>query len=306
MPTSVPPAPAGRAGPRLQVTAAFRLLRPHQWTKNLLCFLPGFCAGVSLDRSRLAAALLTFAAFCLGSSFAYILNDLQDIEGDRAHARKRHRPLAAGTLSRIQAIGVAVVMLALAVGAASLVSTTVLALLLGYMILNVAYSFRLKHFAILDVMLISGGFLLRLIAGGQASGVSVSAWLTLCAFFLSLFLAFSKRRAELNGPDPGRSREVLGQYTKLMLDRFSNISATLAIATYAVFTVVARPDHALLLTCPPVIFGMFRYLLLIETQNVGETPELVLLKDVPILAALLIWAATYAAVLDFGLRVGFL
>ena len=155
-------------------------------------------------------------------------------------------------------------------------------------------------------MIISSGFILRFAAGGQGAGVRISAWLLLCAFFLSFFLAFGKRRAELNRPNPEETRKVLSLYTKLMLDRFSNIAATLAIAAYAVFTVVARPDHALLIICPPVIYRMLRYLLLIEAGGEAEAPEVVLTTDRPLQIAILRWVLSYAAVLYFGLRISVL
>ena len=297
--------PNGRASPcALPIASLLALLRPKQWTKNLACLLPAFCSGNGVSIRAFEGPLITALAFCLGAGFVYVVNDLADIERDRIHPTKRLRPLAGGTVGRGHAAALAICALVLSGVLGASVSLPVFSILLSYIVLNLCYSLRLKQIAILDVMLISAGFILRLAAGGQAGGVPISAWLVLCAFFLSLFLAFGKRRAELDGPNPGNSREVLGSYTELMLDRFSNISATLAIATYSVFCVVSRPDHALLLTCPPVVFGMFRYLLLLETQREGEAPELVLIKDRPIQIAILLWFISYAAVLFFGIRLG--
>jgi 4-hydroxybenzoate polyprenyltransferase len=280
------------------------IARPKQWTKNLVCFAGLLFAGKALDANALLNASLGFAAYCFASSFAYVINDMLDREKDRKHPTKRFRPIASGDLTLSQAWMMAALCLSGAFGCAFPLGSSVAILLAIYMMLHLAYSLKVKNIVLLDVMFISGGFILRILVGTCAVGVPTSAWILLCTFFLSLFLGFGKRRAEINSwkEEAINFREVLREYNVTMLDRFCNISATLAIASYALFTVTSRPDHSLIVTCPPVVFGLWRYLLLIEARNQGEAPETVLIKDRPLQAAILVWLALCILVLYGRLR----
>jgi len=281
------------------------LLRPKQWTKNLACLSGAFFAGHIRNPHIAGRGLLAVLAFCATASLVYVLNDIVDREQDRNHPRKKSRPIASGEVTVFQGILLAVVLLVLAVAIAAPLGANVLALLAGYVVMNCAYSFALKHVPVLDGMILALGFILRIYVGTEAAGVLPSAWILLCTLFLSLFLAFGKRRAELNtlGAEAASTRTVIQQYNVTMLDRLCNICATLVIATYALFTVLSHPDHSLILTTPPVVFGLFRYLLLVEREEVGEAPDVVLLTDRPIQLAILVWFSLYVAVLYFGLRI---
>jgi len=281
------------------------LLRPKQWTKNLVCLSGAFFAA-RMDDPRIAGrGLLAVFAFCATASFVYVLNDIADRESDRNHPRKKNRPIASGQISVRQALVLAALLLVVAAALGSLLGGTVLALLAGYVVMNIAYSFSLKHVPLLDGMVVAMGFILRIYVGTEVAGVPASAWILLCTLFLSLFLAFGKRRAELNalGADAAAARSVIKQYNVVMLDRLCNVCATLVIATYALFTVLSRSDHSLILTTPPVVFGIFRYLLLVEREEVGEAPDIVLLTDRPIQLAILVWFSLYVAVLYCGLKI---
>ena len=282
---------------------AIALLRPRQWIKNLFCFTPVVFAGKATLPLASGRAAVAFAAFCMASSAVYALNDLADRARDARHPVKRLRPLASGALSPRAGAAVAVVCAALGLGLAMGLGWGVLGIVAAYLALQAAYSGGLKRIVILDVMLIAAGFLLRIFAGGEAVAVPVSAWILLCTFFLALFLGFAKRRAELDSGTGGEggSREVLGDYTGPMLDSLCAICAALAIATYALFTATGR-DHTLVITCPPVVFALFRYFFLTQRQRGGENAEALLLADRPIQAAIALWIGLYAWVLYGGLR----
>ena len=294
-----PDAPAGRPGDFLS------LLRPRQWTKNLVCVGGAFFSGHMFEARYAERALLAVAAFCAVSSFVYIVNDVLDRDRDRNHPRKRLRPIAAGLVAIPQAFMLAGVMLCTGIVLAALLGPVVLGILAAYAVMNLCYSAVLKNLSLVDATVVAGGFILRIYAGTTAVHVSPSAWLLLCAFFLSLFLAFGKRRAELNaavGP-VAATRGVLHKYNVAMLDRFCNICATLTIATYALFSVLGHQNRTLIITTPPVVMGIFRYLLLVERYQEGEAPDAILARDWPIQLAILLWLILYIAVIYFGLQI---
>jgi 4-hydroxybenzoate polyprenyltransferase len=283
-------------------------------------------------------ALLAAAAFCAVSSFVYIVNDVLDRDRDRNHPRKKLRPIASGAVSVAQGLGLGVAMLCVGIALAAGLGWTVLGVLGAYVVMNICYSAVLKNLSLVDATVVAGGFILRIYAGTAAVNVSPSAWLLLCTLFLSLFLAFGKRRAELNAVsgqagsrpvlqkfqvpegivtgtlstvqevetpnvDVTATRAVLHKYNVTMLDRFCNICATLTIATYAIFTVLGHTNRTLVVTIPPVVMGIFRYILLVERYQEGEAPDAILAKDWAIQLAILIWMILYVAVLYFGLQI---
>jgi 4-hydroxybenzoate polyprenyltransferase len=287
-------------------------LRPHQWVKNTFVFAAlVFAAG---ERGRFAPddlhrTLWAFFAFCLGSSAVYLVNDLFDIESDRKHPTKRHRPIASGALSAPAAWTAA---LACAAGAILLARQAggddlpVFWVVAAYMALNLAYSLRLKRVVLVDVFCIAGGFLLRVYGGGLAAGAHVSHWLLLCTLFLSLFLALCKRRAEtdLLGEGRGEHRAILLEYNAGFLDQMVTVLAACTILTYSMYTVseeTARKfgaSHSLIWTVPFVVFGLARYMLLVQRREGGGNPTRVLLGgDLLFGLAVLAWAGTVAVVL---------
>jgi 4-hydroxybenzoate polyprenyltransferase len=281
-----------------------QLLRPRQWTKNLFCFAGLIFSGRASDPYWLGQAFLAFASFCCAASCVYILNDIIDRTRDREHPLKRSRLVASGKISLSGALLLALVCFVAAILFGSVVGFGLVLVLLLYLAMNVAYGWWLKRFLILDVMVLSAGFILRIFAGTEAVDVYPTGWILLCTFFLALFLGFGKRRAELNALQERavNTRAVLQDYSIVMLDRFSNISATLAVAAYALFTMSPAQDHTLIITIPPVVFALFRYLYLIERKEKGEAPEETLLEDLPIQAAVALWILLYASVIYLGLN----
>jgi 4-hydroxybenzoate polyprenyltransferase len=284
---------------RTQARAALVALRPRQWTKNLLLFAGIVFAAKLGDGWRWLDALAAFMAYCAASSAAYLVNDVRDAPHDRAHPVKRARPIARGELtpraaySLAAALGVAAVALVASLGLASL------GFLAGFLALQAGYTLSLKHVVLIDVMTISGLFVVRAAAGAAAVHVRISPWLLLCTALLALFLALAKRRGELVlvGAEATPGRPVLEGYSLALVDQLVSVVAACTVISYSLYTFTARDSKAMMVTIPFVVFGVFRYLLLVHRQDLGEEPEEVLLRDVPILVCMAGWAACAALLL---------
>lgn len=281
-------------------------MRPRQWTKNVFIF-----AALVFDKQLFVVdsflrTLAGFALFCLISSSVYIFNDLADVEADRQHPEKKNRPIASGRLSvrAAWAAGIALVLVTFAL--AWLLSPGFELVIMAYFVINLAYSKWLKHIAILDVLIISFGFVLRVGAGVTLIAVErFSPWLYIVMFLLSLFLGFGKRRAELAllAHGAGSHRKVLDGYTLPLLDQYIMIVSATTIVAYSLYTFSAPnvPDnHSMMLTIPFMVYAIFRYLYLIEVKHAGGTPEEVLLSDRPFQASMLLWAVTVIIIFYFA------
>lgn len=283
---------------RRTLVAAFAALRPHQWTKNLLVFAGILFAAKLGDPVRWLEAITCFVAYCAASSASYLVNDVRDREADRAHPVKRNRPIASGELSPRAASWLAVGLFTAAAILVVPLGLRSLGLLAGFVTLQLAYTFSLKHAVLIDVLSIAGLFVLRAAAGAVAVDVPLSPWLLLCTGLLALFLALGKRRGELvlveSRATPGR--RVLDGYSLAVIDQFVSIVAAAAIVSYALYTFTARDSRALMITIPFVVYAVFRYLLLMHRDGEGEEPDHVLVTDTPILVAVSAWAVTCAVI----------
>ncbi|MCG6976604.1 MAG: decaprenyl-phosphate phosphoribosyltransferase [Acidiferrobacterales bacterium] len=273
-----------------------KLMRPHQWTKNLFVFTGLIFGHAWADSSLVQAVILSAVAFSLLSSGVYIVNDIVDAESDRQHPKKKFRPIAAGNVAITLAASWALLLVVVAFGLAWLVSTEVIMLLLAYLILNAAYSAGLKQVAVLDVFLIATGFMLRILVGTEGVGIAPSQWLLLCGLMITLFLGFTKRRAELMVAEESgmTTRKVLSQYDAGLLDTFIAITATAAVLAYSLYTVnpetIAIHGTAnLIYTVPFVAYGIFRYILRLHTHRRGEDPARELVTDPHIIVTVLSW-----------------
>jgi len=279
--------------------ALIALLRPHQWLKNGFVFVGLLFGHAWHDSDKLHMALLAALAFCLVSSAVYVFNDLADREADRLHPRKRQRPLAAGSVSVQAAVILAVALLVgggLAAWAASPMVLTIVSL---YLILNLAYSVRLKRVVILDVFVIAAGFMLRLLAGTLGLGIPPSSWLLLTGLMVTLFLGFTKRHAELMGTDDAPARAVLRMYSRPMLELMIGVCASGVVVFYGLYTmspetVAVHHTDRLVWTLPFVLYGLFRYLYFTFNTDAGEDPARDLLRDPHLLVTLLGWVALTA------------
>ena len=279
---------------RSQTRAVLAAMRPRQWSKNLLLFAGIVFAAEVGDLVRWAEAGVAFAAYCAASSAAYLFNDVRDAPHDRLHPLKRLRPVARGELSERAALAIAAALTVLALALVAPLGLPSLLFLSAFLALQLAYSLGLKHLVLLDVLVIGGLFVLRSAAGAEAVDVRISPWLLLCTALLALFLALAKRRGEL--VQPGAGRPVLEGYSLPLVDQLIAITVAATIAAYSVYALTAH-SAAMTATVPFVVFGLFRYLLLVHRDDLGEEPENVLLTDRPLIAAVTLWAVTAAAIL---------
>jgi 4-hydroxybenzoate polyprenyltransferase len=284
---------------RSPVRAALVAMRPRQWSKNLLVFAGLVFAAKLGEPLRWLEACVCFVAYCAISSAAYLANDVRDRNDDRLHPLKRSRPIARGELSPRAALILAGALAVLAPLLVAPLNIASVLLVLAFAALQAGYTLRLKHVVLLDVLTISALFVVRAAAGAEAVEVRISPWLLLCTALLALFLALAKRRGELVLVGAGRTpgRPVLDGYSLELVDQLTGIVASGTVIAYAIYTVTAGHSRALLATVPFVVFGVFRYLLLMHRYDIGEEPEQVLLKDVPILLAVAGWIVTAAAIL---------
>jgi 4-hydroxybenzoate polyprenyltransferase len=292
-----------------RIADLIRMLRISQWPKNLVVLAAFFFA--LWDREQdlalstgLLKAVPAMLIFCMVSSGVYILNDIRDIQADRAHPLKRSRPIASGRVP----VSVASVIGLLLVAGSSVLScllSPAFASVLGlYVAVQIAYSFGLKQIALLDILVIAAGFVLRAIAGAVVLGdVTISPWLLLCTFLLALFLALCKRRHEkvsLDASSP-EQRPSLQKYDERLLDILIAIASGATITSYALYTLwpdtVQKFDTAKLgFTIPFVVFGIFRYLDLVYRHQKGDRPEKILLTDIPILVDIILYGVTVTAI----------
>ena len=273
------------------MSGLIRSMRPRQWVKNGVVLAPLVFAQ-QVDRlSSLVRVLAALALFSLLASAIYLFNDLLDRERDRVHPTKRLRPIAAGTLSPVAAAVAAFVLAGGSLGLSLWLGRRFGGVMLAYLVLQLLYSLWLKHLVLLDVFAIAAGFVLRVVAGAVVIAVPISNWLYLCTLLLALFLACAKRRGELlafSEGDPSHHRRSLAHYSVGLLDQMIGILAACTILAYSLYTLSAETQakfgtDALKYTIPFVIFGQFRYLYLVHQRSQGESPEKVLMTDLPLL-----------------------
>lgn len=286
--------------------ALLRGLRPRQWIKNGFVFAALVFDGQLFALDPLLRTSIGFVLMCAASSAVYLMNDIVDLEADRQHPTKRERPIASGALPiELARVAAGVLLLASLIGGWLLAPWFGL-IVLGYLLLNGLYSHWLKHIPIIDVLAIAGGFLLRVGAGVSLITVErFSPWLYVCTLLLALFMGFGKRRAEivLLAEAANSHRRVLDGYSLSLLDQLIQIVSALAIMSYSLYTFSAEnlpENHLMMLTIPFVIYGIFRYLHLIQVEGKGGAPEELVLRDYPLLATLVLWAASSTAVLYLG------
>ncbi|SHM17501.1 decaprenyl-phosphate phosphoribosyltransferase [Chryseobacterium polytrichastri] len=282
-----------------------KLLRVEQWVKNLFVFVPLFFSGNIKNVDLLSKSIFAFIIFSLAASVVYILNDYNDIEADRQHPEKRRRPLASGAISKSQAviilIGIMILDIVLVFLAQSYFHENLwkFAVIIGfYFVMNLAYTFKLKHVPIIDIFIIATGFVLRVLAGGYITGINISQWAILLTFVLALVLAIGKRRGELiNAQVSGKTRKALDGYNVQFADIALSISVTLAILCYLMFTlspeVQARFHERVFYTVIFVVFAFLRYLQQTLVYNRTESPTKIVYRDRYIQVTLILWVAAF-------------
>jgi 4-hydroxybenzoate polyprenyltransferase len=295
----VQPGSSKTASPTQLVFALVRVLRPRQWIKNTACLAGLIFSGQLFSGSAQLSAVAATVMFCAAASAVYVLNDLCDRTSDRQNPRKAHRPIAAGLLPVWLALLGGLVALVVSGLTGWLLGPACLGVLAVYLAMNLAYSFRLKHAVLADVMVIALGFVFRVLAGVYAVHVRPTAWIVLCIFFLALLLGLAKRRAELAAlkERAASHRPVLANFSLPYLDALLAVMAALTVVCYVVYTVESPHNNpTLIVTIPPVVYGIARYLLLVMVRG-GESPEEMLTRDKGLIAAIVIWVGSCVLIL---------
>lgn len=278
-------------------------MRPKQWFKNVFVFAPLIFDGKLFDLFYLTQTVAGFVLLCLISGTVYIINDLADIENDRAHPKKRHRPLASGALGVRAATTAAVLIPLITLPLAFLLNPAVGGIVTGYLVIQLAYSFWLKDVVIVDVMIVASGFLLRVAAGVPlVDAERFSPWLYICMTLLALLIGFGKRRHELVllREEAGGHRHSLQEYNLALLDHVISIVTASTLLAYALYTFSAPnlpANHTMMLTIPFVLYGIFRYLYLIHVRGMGGAPEEIVLSDRPLQLAIALWGLSVVMVM---------
>ena len=282
----------------------FKLLRPHQYIKNIFIFLPLFFSGQITNIALLEVLLIGFISFSISASAIYILNDYHDIEEDRQHPRKKYRPLASGAISKKTALLLMGVLLVIGLSLMAIISLKSLAILMIYILLNIAYSFHLKHVSLLDVNIIAIGFVLRLFVGSTLTNIKLSMWIVMMTFLLALFMALAKRRDDVliflaTGK---KMRKVIDGYNLQLIDSAMMIMASIVIVAYILYTtsieVVNRlQTDYLYLTALFVILGILRYLQIAFVEENSGSPTKIVLNDSFLQSVILLWGLTFAGII---------
>jgi 4-hydroxybenzoate polyprenyltransferase len=280
-------------------------MRPKQWTKNVIIYAGLVFDGQLFIPTAFARVTLSFLLLCLAASTVYIINDLVDIERDKLHPKKKSRALPSGQLPIPLAVSAAILLPTFAIFIAWLYSPIFSVILLIYIVINILYSFRLKHIVLVDVLTITAGYVLR-VAGGAVviSGVKFSPWLYAVIALLALFLAITKRRQELLalGSSAGETRPIFKDYNLALLDEMLRTVSTSTLVAYILYT-IESPSILLantklaLITVPFVLYGLFRYMYLIYVKGEGSAPDEVLLTDHPLQLAIVSWGISFIIVL---------
>ena len=284
------------------LTALLKTMRLRQWTKNGFVFFALIFDKQLFHPTAFLKTLAGFFLFCLISSAVYLLNDIADVEADRQHPIKKNRPIASGKLPLNVAWGAAIILVVVILPVAYFLSPWLALIIAVYLVTNILYSRWLKHVPVLDVMIVASGFVLRVAAGVAVITVErFSPWLYMITTLFSLYIGFGKRRAEMTLLEQGASshRKVLDGYTIPLLDQYITIVSGITIVTYALYTFTAvnlPPNHTMMLTIPFVVYGIFRYLQLIQTGNAAGAPDEVALKDRPLQITVLLWGLAVLAV----------
>ena len=302
-----------KSPPESALLVFIRALRPRQWIKNGLVFVPFLFAvdlawspaGLDEVPGLLVQVVVAAVAFCALSAAVYLFNDLLDREADRNHPVKRFRPLASGRVKVPIAIGAMIISMAIGLVLLGLANYTLAGIGVLYLVLNTGYSVGLKRLVVVDVLLVASGYVIRTVVGALVIGVIPSPWLYATTGAAALFIVLGKRFAEvrLAGENPESQRAVLRQYPPQFVSQLLNISAATALVSYSLYTIEAAnlPDNnAMLLTIPLVAFGLFRFLYLVHTSEDAEYPEVLIAKDLPMVISVVAWLAMAGTILILG------
>jgi 4-hydroxybenzoate polyprenyltransferase len=272
-----------------------QVMRPKQWTKNLIIFAGITFANELSNLPYLLISIEAFLIFCILSGVVYIINDIFDIEKDKIHPTKKFRPIASGKMKIKTALIQALLLGTIAITTSFKINLKFGIIALSYLLLITLYSFKLKHVVIVDVLTIAIGFVLRAVAGGYCINIPISEWLLICTVLLALFLGLSKRRHELVmlNDQAATHRQILDEYSPQLLDQMVPVVTASTVMAYALYTMSQkRAEVHMIVTIPFVIYGIFRYLYLVYKKDLGGNPSKILLEDKPLIVCIILWGIT--------------
>lgn len=284
---------------KINIKAIIKLLRPKQWIKNSFVLAAIIFSGNFSKAGVFARNIAVMFMFCIASSCVYILNDIIDVEKDRCHPKKKFRPIASGDVSVTLAVILGISLMVIVIIGTYKINPIALVIIVAYLILNILYSFKLKHIIIIDVMVITLGFVLRIECGSVVTGVSLSPWLILCTILLSLFLALNKRKSEIIELDSKSAshRKILEEYSVDLIDRMLNLVTPSILISYCLYTFSSVQSRSMMLTIPFIIYGIFRYEYLMTKNNAGGKPEDIFFKDKPFLINIVLWGLSILSII---------
>jgi len=286
-----------------RVVSLIKALRPKQWSKNGLLLVAIVFAEKYQELDSLVSVALGVGVFCMLSSAGYLVNDLRDVEQDRLHPEKSKRPIASGQVGTGLAWAMVILLVAAGFGGAwFLLNPGFFVTASAYLVTTLSYSMFFKHVAVLDVMGIAAGFIFRAVAGAEAIGVESSPWFLTCILFGALFIGLSKRLAEIKLLEgvAGDHRKVLDEYSVDLLRQLITVTTACSLISYALYTFDGEHGKSLMLTIPFVVYGVFRYLFLVDQKDLGGEPSSILLKDRPMQICMVLFFAVAVLCLRFG------
>ena len=288
---------------KLHTKIILDLLRVKQWSKNLLIFAALVFGNKLLLPVLAAKVTIGFFLLSFAASALYILNDIRDYKEDRFHPDKKSRPIASGAVKKDFALGVSIILLLISLAGSFILNLQFFIVIITYVILSGLYTLKLKHVVILDVFIVAAGFVLRAIAGAFIINVEISAWLLICVSLLALFVIMAKRRYEINSlSEAAKHRKILEEYSIPFLDQMISIVTAATVIAYSLYTFLSKTggeNPYLMLTIPFVLYGILRYLYLIHQKNLGGSPELIFLKDWPMIINIIFWISSSIAIVYF-------
>jgi len=287
---------------KLHAGVILDLLRVKQWTKNLLIYAALIFTNNLFNPVYFGKVTLGFFLLCFAASSLYIFNDLADYKSDKLHPQKKNRPIAAGAVQKDFAWFLGLLLMTISLIGSFFLNFHFFLLIIVYLAMTTSYTLSLKYVVIIDVFILSAGFVLRAIAGALVLSVSISPWLLICTFLLALFLAFAKRRNELTIPDAHKHRKILEEYSIPLLDEMISVVTASTVIAYSLYTFTsstAAKHNYLMLTIPFVLYGIFRYLYLVHKKNMGGSPESILLKDKPTLVNIVLFVSATIIIVYF-------
>lgn len=288
---------------KLHSKQLFSLLRIKQWIKNLLIYIALIFTNNLFNSILFLKVTAGFFLLCFAASSIYIINDIRDAAEDRRHPEKKSRPIASGEISVEFAASISAILMLFSLAGSFFINTGFFFIITAYIAMNLLYTFKFKYVVILDLFIVAAGYVLRAAAGALIINVAISPWLLICTSLLALFVILAKRRYEITMlEDAAKHRKILEEYSVPLLDEMTSVVTASTVIAYSLYTFTsetAAQHHYLMLTIPFVLYGIFRYLYLMHKKNLGGSPELIFLKDLPTITNIILWLAANVVIVYF-------